>query len=203
MPIRFVKYGFYFFAVLLFFACKQQPKFKKGDIYFEEVGWTLNFPKEYNFQNKEQIDSLQKATLKKIDKSKSIDTKIVPYKTLFFILEPNFNGFNSTIEKYDPNEFRYWEDLYNADKISILKAMETQKGNLIIEDSASSVEIIDGIKFQKFYLKTFIPTKDIRMKTYWYATEVNHYNFDINISFVDESKGSEYFKILHNSKFNY
>lgn len=192
---------FYAFLICFLFACgcKSQLKLKDGDVFVEEIGWTISFSKNQIFQNTKQIDSLQHITFDKLYKDDGKEFKGVPYKTLFSIVE-SFNSFNGTIEKYDTDEFKTWNELHLADKAVIVGNLESLKVNSILKDTSSSFEIIDGVRFETFSFQLYVPSRDLTMTTHWYATEKNGYNVVINISYIDEAIGKKYFDILRKSR---
>jgi len=186
-------------SLLLYISCKSQPKLKEGERFYKEIGWTVSFPKDQTFKNTDQIDSLQRETFKKIYDGQGKEFKGVPYKTIFFIAE-GYNGFNSTIEKYDTHEYKTWQQLHAADRAVILSNLESFKANAILKDSSTTFETIDGLKFEKFSFQLFAASNNMTMTSHWYAAEKNGYNWVINISYVDEAAGKKYFDILQNSR---
>src|SRR5205085_7821024 len=137
-------------SLLFVIGCKSQPRLKEGDIRVNDIGWTINFPKGQVFQNTKQIDSLQKITFKKLHNDKELEG--VPFKTIFSIVE-GFNGFNSSIERYNSSDFISWPALHAADKNAILESLESLKANSLLKDSTSSYDIIDGVRFETFTFK--------------------------------------------------
>jgi hypothetical protein len=185
-------------VLLSFWGCKE--KLKPGELKFKEIGWTIQFPLEKEFLNRKQIDSIQRATLAKVSNNLDKEVDYVGVKTLFYLLDNRFNGFNSAISKFD-RSFGTWEKTHQDDKQTVLTALNAQKSNIEIIDTISSQEVIDDISFEKLLLKIYYPKQNVTSTTIWYAQKVNNYDLTINISFTDEKIGTEYLKILRASKF--
>lgn len=195
-----MKYLIFLFLLISIQSCNGQKIFKPGDIFFEEIGWTINFPDDLKFQNKQQIDSLIAVTLKRTKIKTSLPVKDLPGKTLFSILD-GYNGFNSTMDKTNKRVFKSWRERHLADKADILKTLNAGKGNFEIRDTSTSKHVIGGVEFERFAFTIFSPARKINMQTYWYAAEVNNYNVSINISYTDEEKGKRFRDILQASSF--
>jgi hypothetical protein len=73
---------------------------------------------------------------------------------------------------------------------------------LKVLDTATSIELIDKIPFECFYIKTYYPEKKLTLQTYWYNRLIRNHDFSITISFTDENAGRQYLKILRQSSFD-
>jgi hypothetical protein len=183
------------FASLL--NCNGQTKIKQ--LFFSQIGWTLSFPEDSKLLSWQQIDSFQNATAGKI---KTTDYKLTTGEVLFVIRRDENNFFSSNITAFDSSHFKTWESSYSYAKENLLEIIESGKRIVTLVDTATSTEIIDGILFQKFFMRTKYPNQEIIRDTYWYYTEKKGIELSINISFADSIIGNKYLSVLRASKFD-
>jgi hypothetical protein len=188
-------------ALFIFLSCKGQES-KREELRFKEVGWILSIPENSNLLNKKQIDSLQKATNQKLENSYGPQIDFGSTKTLFLFRNGEYNTFGSTINRYNSSGFSSWHDSYAATKSMMMDMFKAQKPNMEILDTSSGKEVIGNRKFEKFYIKTYYPSLNLTMHTYWYCRLQNAYDFSINVSYTEETVGKQFIEIIKASKFD-
>ena len=185
----------YIFCIFYFFSCKGQDKTK--ELIFQQVGWTLLIPENSDFLTTSQFDSLQNATKKKTD----LNFEISKSEVLFVIRKDAYNYFGSTITAFDTTNFKTWEDAYFYEKKMVVDLIKSKEPLILILDSLSSTENIDGSIFQKFYIKTSYPRQNLILENYWYYRKQENLEFSINITFNNKEIGNKYLSLLRASKF--
>lgn len=61
--------------------------------------------------------------------------------------------------------------------------------------------MIDGLPFQRYYIKTFYPKTGTTLYTYHYARQIRGYHLMIIISYDDKAVGQQYVSMLKASTF--
>jgi hypothetical protein len=130
------------------------------------------------------------------------DEEFKQVKPLFTIRQGQFNIFGSTLNPYDSSMFETWQQSYAASKLMMMDLFKQQGPDLKVADTSSSTQTIDGLVFEKFYIKTVYPSQNLTMNTYWFCRKHDKYDFSINISYTDENIGKKYLDIVKNSKFD-
>ena len=185
----------FIFCVFYFFSCKGQNKTK--ELKFQQVGWTLLIPENSDFLTTSQFDSLQNVVEKKTD----LNFEISKSEVLFVIRKDVYNYFGSTLTAFDTTNFKTWEDAYFYEKEMVVDLIKSKEPLILILDSLSSTENIDGSIFQKFYIKTSYPKQNIILENYWYYRKQENLEFSINITFNNKEVGNKYLSLLRASKF--
>ena len=172
------------------------------ELKIPEAGWTLFIPTDSKFLTTGQFDTIKRKAVDALNNAYGTSAEdFDEVKPLFTIRQGQFNIFGSTRNPYDSSLFDTWKESYEVSKLMIIDLFKQQGPDLKVTDTASSTEIIDGLSFEKFYIKTFYPKRNLTMKTYWYCRKYGNYDLSINISYTDESIGKNYLDILRNSKF--
>lgn len=187
--------------LLTCFSYKGQSQVR--ELKIEEVGWTLFIPTDANFLNAAQFDTIQQKAVNAMNKSWGItkdDLKAL--KQLFTIRQGQFNIFGSTLNPYDSSMFDTWQESYAMSKSMIIDLFNQQGAELKVVDTASSKETIDGLTFERFYIKTYYPKLNLTMNTFWFYRKHGNYDFSINISYTEDDIGKQFMDIVRNSKFH-
>ena len=183
------------FCVFFFFSCKGQEKTK--ELKFQQVGWTLLIPENSDFLTTLQFDSLQNATKKKTE----LNFELSKSEVLFVIKKDAYNYFGSSVTEFDTTNFKTWESAYFFEKKMVVDLIKSKEPLILLLDSASSTENIDGSIFQKFYMKTSYPRQNLILENYWYYRKQENLELSINITFNNKEIGNNYFTLLRASKF--
>jgi hypothetical protein len=184
------------FIFTSFLSCKAQDSTKQ--LYFPQVNWTLSFPDNSKLFSWQQIDSFQSATANKI---RSRDYIFTAQEVLFLFKSDGNNFFGSTITPFDSLNFKTWQSSYSYAKQTALDLIQSMKSIVTLKDTTTSTEIINGVLFQKFFMRTEHPKIKTIRDSYWYYTENKGVELSINISFTDSIIGNKYLSVLRTSKF--
>ena len=195
--MRYFKFAY---ILLIFASCKGQGNLK--EYKFSQVGWTLKIPADSKFLDSAQFDTISQKAINAINKTYNTQVDFSGLKSLFIIRQGQYNVMGSTINLYDSALFKTWQESYSATKKMLMKIIEDQAPGVTVIDTESSFEIIDGLRFEKVFLKTFYPEQNLTMNIYWFYRKQNEYDFSINISYTEEKIGKQYLGIIKNSKFN-
>jgi len=187
------------FIVLSLASCNAQQVSNK--LKFKEVGWTLYIPTGSQLLSTAEFDSIKTKAVTRINNTYGTSETLNEIRPLFTITDKRYNTFNSTINLYDSTMFKSWEESYEASKEMLIDLLNKQGGEVIVSDTSSAVEKIDGLQFQRFDFKTIYPKQNLTMHTYWFYRKQGIYDFSINISFTDVQIGKQYLEIVRNSKF--
>jgi hypothetical protein len=121
---------------------------------------------------------------------------------LFSFIDPPFNTFASAISHFDAGVFPSWIKYHEQQEKGIVQQIVAMKPRVLVKDTASGTEVIGGLVFQRYYIKTYYPQTGLTMQTYQYARLVHGYDFMINVSYADEKAGQQFRSILHGSTFD-
>jgi hypothetical protein len=198
---NFMKVTVSIIVLLTFLSCKGQDPTK--ELKIPEVGWTLFIPTDSKILNAAQFDTIKRKFVNAMNNTYGTSEQdFQQVRPLFTIRQGQFNLFNSTINPYDSSLFSTWQESYTASKHMLIDLINKQGPGIKIVDTASSTETIDGLMFQKFYLKTSYPSQNLTMNTYWFYRKQGNYDFSINVAYTDENVGKKYLDILRKSKFD-
>jgi hypothetical protein len=171
---------------LVIIACQGQQNVEKG--VYKEVGWTVDFPQNYNI-----ADSL-------LIEGNNNSSKLL--KTLFAVRQNNYNSFVATINPYQSNKAT-WEESFEVSKQLMVEQIQSMGANINMVDTSSSTELIDKLKFLKFNLVTFYPAQNLSLHTSVYYRKIGDRDLVITLGYQDEKIGKEYKDILIKSKFDH
>ncbi len=191
MGIKNILFGL---CILCFASCKAQDK----RIKFPQVGWTLVIPANSTFVSASQFDSLKAETEAKANQRIDLSQQNV----LFIIRKDMYSLFGSTITALDTAKFKTWQSSYSSQKKMVIDLIESKKPSISLLDTVSSTENIDGLIFQKFYIKTSYPDLNLTLDNYWYYRMKNGVELSINITSNEKETGNGYLSILKASKFD-
>ena len=121
---------------------------------------------------------------------------------LFVIRKDAYNYFGSSITAFDTTNFKTWESAYSYEKKMVVDLIKSKEPLILLLDSASSTENIDGLIFQKFYMKTSYPRQNLILENYWYYRQQENLEFSINVTFNNKDIGNSYLTLLRASKFD-
>jgi hypothetical protein len=174
------------------------------EISTPEVGWTITIPKDAKFLTQYELDTLNRKTISAVNSAYGNGDSIFKGVTqILAIRQGRWNNLASTLNLYDSTIFPTWQESYAASKLLIIDLMNKQGSQIKIVDTASSIEVIDGLTFQRFYLKTFYPASNFTLYTYWYYRKHGKYDFSITTSFGDIEVGKDLLSVIHGSRFKH
>jgi len=161
----------------------------------------LRIPASSKFLDSAQFDTISRKAVNAINQTFDADFSFKDIKSLFIIRDGEFNLLGSTINVFDTTLGLTWEQSYAASKQQVMQVINEQAPAVKIIDTLSSYEVIDGIRFEKLYIKTFYPDQKLTMNSYWFYRKQNIYDFSINISYTDEKIGKQFLNLIKDSRF--
>jgi hypothetical protein len=193
----------HFSLIVLLFAlasCKGQDTINEYN--FPQVDWTLRIPATSKFLDSAQFDTISRKAVNAINKTYDVDFSFKDIKSLFTIRQGQFNLLGSTINLFDTTLGMTWEQSYAASKEMVIQVINDQAPAVKIIDTLSSYQVIDGLRFEKLYLRTFYPDQNLTMNTYWLYRKQNEYDFSISISYTDDLIGKQFLDLIKDSRFS-
>jgi hypothetical protein len=154
---------------------------------FPQVGWTMFLPARTEKGKKTMEDA------------NNIQADFSGLKTLISAMKNPTNYFSSTIQPYDPKKDGPYAKT-NANVKGILYNTFKQKMPDGKIDTASSKLPIDGVTFERFYLRLTLNTK-VLFNMVVLSRFYKGYDFGITYLYSDEGSKAELESILKTSKF--
>ena|SRR5688572_4962404 len=190
------------FLTITLLSCMGQIKSKPAtkEFIFSQIGWKIEVPSDFTIMDSAQVESLTNKGKNALEKTYDTTIDFTSTKTLISITKGQYNYFASTITPFDPKQDGDWDEANSALKDIIVETFQAQAPSMKI-DTSSSVEMINGLEFQKFHVVTTYPNKMV-MNTFMYSRLHKGFDHGINISYTDEKIGKELMEILAFSKFD-
>lgn len=188
------------FTSILFACNSSTPKAEEPLVYTsQEIGWTIKIPKGYNLTNQAKLDADDKKGKEAIEKVYNGEIKTESLTHLVSFNRNQFNGFNSTIERYQEKK----AGEYDANNILIKKLLfdTYHKQGIKIDTSSKKVEI-SGQPFNAFYIKVFGPNGAVILNQIMFNRMIKGYDFGANINYNSEDDKKLLLDAFMNSKFN-
>ena len=181
-----MRFFIYFALLLSLLECKSDSV---KEIKIPQVGLTLRIPVNSDFWTHLQIDSVQ-------------EIGYWPTRELFSIRNNPNNHIICLAHIFDSTRFGgSWEESYANDN-SIMFELLYDNPRTKVLDTASYVELISDLLFNKLSFKVYFPITKTTVYYYFYSRKLKYYNFSINIVFSDKRIGRRYFNILKNLRFD-
>ena len=188
--------------ILIFIFKHSNSQLDIREVYFPEVGWTIDVPKHSNYSDSLQIERLLKELKESSKEEIGVDINLEGQKTLFVTRNGTYNFFGSTIAVYDSTEFKTWDDFYKESISVLIQIVKNQEPGIKMIDTVSSKVYIDGLLFDKFCFKSQYPDYNLELQNCWYCRFHDNYIFSINIAYKDDNIGLQYINIINSSKFD-
>jgi hypothetical protein len=164
----------------------------------KELGWSIEIPEGWEVISTER---LQEQTQKGLDHvSETVGAKIdaSEIKYLVGFQKDEYNSFQSTIEPFNEGEDGSWEETQALVR-EVLYDTYSYKG--IKTDTATSIETIDGLAFQRFRIDVYSPLGNVVLTQDLYSRLINGYSLGIVLNYNNEGDREILKKILNNSRF--
>jgi hypothetical protein len=181
---------------LFFQSCKEQTE--KKEIYNKEFNWKITIPENFENVSADQWIKMQGKGADAIEKTYNakVENKA---KIIFVFKSDQLNYLESNYQPFDTTQDgNYLESCKNVNNI-LYETFITQMPDIKI-DTITSVEIIDGLRFQTFKMKVTYPNKMV-MNVLMFSRLVDKKEFSVNIMYVDKAKGELMLMAWKNSKF--
>ena len=172
----------------------------KGNTYTShEIGWTIEIPSGWAIIEKEQTRAGHERGVKAIEETIESEVDFSGLKNLIAFQKNRFNTFQSSSE---PVELEYegeWEE-NNATLKEIMYATYLNQG-INTDSSATTIEKIDGLEFQKYSFTIYSPNGDGRLTQIIYGRLINNLHFSVVISYNNEKDKKAMMNAWRKSKF--
>jgi len=172
----------------------------EGNIYTsEEIGWIIEMPKGWTVINKEKTKETNEKGLKALEKTMDGEIDYSGLKNLISLQKDQFNIFQSTSEPFELEYEGEWEE-NNAALKKIIYTTYLNQG-MKADSSATTIEKIDGLEFQKYSFTIYSPKGEVILKQIMFSRLINGFDFGVNINYNNNKDRDELLKVFRNSKF--
>lgn len=173
-----------------------QEGFRK--ITLKTFNWTFNLPTEFKVLDSSENEVLHKKGAKVLRETVGVNSNMKKTKTLINAMKDRFSLFNATLRPLNPQQIQKYGDSLQTVKDLVYKAMQEKTTNGTV-DSASSIQKIDGVLFDKFTVITTLPNIKIGMVIL--SKLYKGYDFGITYVYVDDKTKGQIEGILESSRF--
>lgn len=204
-----MKYFFILLSSLLFIltSCgqsdpnKQVDEGKVEDNFYssEEIGWEMEIPKGWTVIDKEKTKAANERGMKAIEETLDSKVDFSNLKNLISFRKNKFNIFQSTSEPFELEYDGEWEEHSILLKELIYNTYLNQ--GIKVDSSATTVENIDGLDFQKSIFTIYSPTGEVILNQIMYTRHINGFDFGVNINYNNREDREEMLRVFMNSKF--
>lgn len=172
----------------------------EGNIYTsEEIGWTIEIPKGWTVVDKEKTKETNEKGLKALEETMDGEIDFSGLKNLISLQKDQFNIFQSTSESFELEYEGEWEE-NNAALKEIIYTTYLNQG-MKADSSATTIEKIDGLEFQKYSFTIYSPKGEVILKQIMFSRLINGFDFGVNINYNNDKDRDELLKVFRNSKF--
>ena len=172
----------------------------EGNIYTsQEIGWTIEIPKGWTVIDKDKTKETNEKGLKAIEETIDGQVDYSGLKNLISFQKNQFNIFQSTSEPFELEYEGEWEENNAAIKEIIYTTYLNQ--GMKADSSATTIEKIDGLEFQKYNFTIYSPKGEVILKQIMYSRLINGFDFGVNINYNNDKDRDELLKVFRNSKF--
>lgn len=172
----------------------------EGNIYTsQEIGWTIEIPKGWTVIDKDKTKETNEKGLKAIEETIGGQVDYSGLKNLISFQKNQFNIFQSTSEPFELEYEGEWEENNAAIKEIIYTTYLNQ--GMKADSSATTIEKIDGLEFQKYSFTIYSPKGEVILKQIMYSRLINGFDFGVNINYNNDKDRDELLKVFRNSKF--
>ncbi len=157
---------------------------RKTRYYFPQIGWALDVPEMFEVLDSTEMETLNNEGKSSFEKSTGNTLDFSSTKNLISIKKGELNYLRAGITPY-PHDYKEWLESYANVKSDLVRSFQTITSELKI-DSSSSIEVHDGIEFDKFDLKLTFSDNRI-MNIILYSKLFKGYDFGVAIFYADEN----------------
>lgn len=172
----------------------------EGNIYTsKEIGWTIEIPKGWTVVDKEKTKETNEKGLKALEETIDGEIDFSGLKNLISLQKDQFNIFQSTSEPFELEYEGEWEE-NNAALKEIIYTTYLNQG-MKSDSSATTIEKIDGLEFQKYSFTIYSPKGEVILKQIMFSRLINGFDFGVNINYNNDKDRDELLKVFRKSKF--
>ena len=182
-------------AGLLFLFSTSFSQDVNQSYFFQEVGWSITLPPDFVM-----LDLNEHFLNAQEDEEEDMTTNINATQTMVVAIKDRFNYFNVSISPFGEADDKAWGSATQSFKEQVYKSMTKNIGREQI-DSASSIEFIDGLAFDKFRI-SIVTNKGLHLDMFLLAKCYKGYDFAITYLSMSEGTKNEIELMLKTSRFN-
>jgi hypothetical protein len=197
--MQFSKNTLALILVMFIIGCTAAQK-KTKQYKFSEVGWTIEVPGTFEVMDSSQSKKTQDRGRKAIEDTYDTPLDFSSTRTLITLSGGRFNTLYATVTPFDPSVDGEWNEACEGLKQILMETFSSQAPTAVI-DTSSSVEEIDKLKFDRFYMKITLPNKLV-LHSFLYSRLHRGYDFGINFTYTDEKIGKQMKEIIVTSRFD-
>lgn len=181
----------------LFFQCfTSHSQLSNQNYFFQDIGWTITVPMDFALLdlNNYAINTGEN------EEEDEMEMELASTQTMVVAIKDRFNYFNISITPFDEEDEEGWSSSTQSFKEQIYKSMARNMGKGQI-DTASSIEVIDGLAFDKFHI-SMTTSKGLQLDMFLLARLYKGYDFAITYLSLNEGTKKDIEFMLKNSRFN-
>jgi len=166
-------------------SCKSSSSFETK-FYNKDFDWSITIPKNFDTVSAVQWAKMQNKGMDAIEKTydQKIDNQA---KTIFVFTSDKLNYFESNYQPFDTaTDGSFMESCKSVSEVLYQTFAAQMPGTKI--DTASSIEKIDNMDFQKLTMKVSYPNNMV-LNMDMYTRLFDKKQFSVNIMYVDKAKG--------------
>ncbi len=177
---------------------KGQDRKLEGNIFTcDEIGWTIEVPKDWEIINRRKVEKSAKDGIKMVEKATNEEFDISGLEQLINFKKDRFNVFNSSIE---PAQFLSENEWKENNKLIKNLLFETLTNEGMHIDTTSSQEKIDGLDFEVFHVAILGQNNELILNQKYYSRYINGYVFGMNINYNNDEDMRTQINAIKNSK---
>ena len=165
----------------------------------EEIGWTIEIPKDWTIVDKEQTKATNQKGAKALEETLDTNLDFSNLRNLISFQKNPFNIFQSTSEPFELEYEGEWEETSAAMKELLYNTYLNQ--GIKVDSSATSIEKIDGLDFRLTTFTVYSPKGELILTQLMFSSFINGFDFGVNINYNNEKDRDELLKVFMNSKF--
>ena len=172
----------------------------EGSFYTsQEIGWTIEIPEGWTVVDMEKTKETDEKARKAIEETMDGEIDLSAFKKLISFQKDQFNSLQSSSEPFELEYEGEWEENNAALKEIIYTTFLNQ--GIKSDSSATTIEKIDGLEFQKYSFTIYSPKGEVILKQIMFSRLINGFDFGVNINYTNDKDRDELLKVFRNSKF--
>jgi hypothetical protein len=185
------------FILTIFISSSSFSQNSKKNVTFEQVGWTLALPQDFQIIDSSESARKTARGLKAIEEANDLKLDVSSTKTLF-VGKINGSYFDATLTPFDTsNEDYIATSAYSREML--FKTFESKMPGTTV-DSLLTNFLIDGLEFYKFQI-TVLMDRKVLMTMVLLGRHCQGYNINISYLYRDQPTKEEIELCLRDSKF--
>nr|WP_319997590.1 hypothetical protein [uncultured Draconibacterium sp.] len=177
---------------------KGQDRKLEGNIFTcDEIGWTIEVPKDWEVINRRKVEKSAKDGIKMVEKATNEEFDISGLEQLINFKKDKFNVFNSSIEPAQFLSENEWKENIKLIKNLLFETLANEGMHI---DTTSSQEKIDGLDFEVFHVTILGLNNELILNQKYYSRYINGYVFGMNINYNNDEDMRTQINAIKNSK---